>query len=739
MFSALNVFAVKKSRPRTKEALLGGPRKRRLVLEQLEVRHLLSVSITDLDFAAIRAAYPDLDLSDDMAEYNIIEVTGTTSNDDDLFAFSEAGLRAAIAKAGTTTANDLIVVRTTETQDTITLDGSELGINIDAKEFEGVTLVSFGTSNLMIDAAEGSRVFNISSGSTVALAGLMITNGKVAGDGGGIYNAGELTITNCTISGNSATYPGNSSSYRGGGIYNVGDLIVTGSTFSGNSAPMGGGIYNIGELIITDSMISENSAESGGGICNYYDMRVSDGVISYYNGILTMANCTVTENSATYGGGIYSYYGVLTVTESTVSGNTASSNGGGISCGGTLIVTNSTISDNSGGGISYSSINDGTFTMTGSTVSGNSGSEFGGIYAISGKQAVTITDCTISGNSAVSEGGGIRISGQLTIANSRITENSVSSGNGGGIYSAYSFSTYCRLVVTDCIISENSANNGGGISSSSDTLTVTNSTISNNSASWRGGGISGSGTITITNSMIIENSASSYSTSGGGIYCGGTLSIINSTISGNSASSGGGIYGGVLTVTNCTITGNSAYSGGGIYSEGNLTLYNTIIAKNSSDIRHYSGTLQGYNNLIGDGTGQTPLFNGVNGNLVGTAANPIDPGIAELTQQADGSWICGALLPESPAINTGSNEYAQGDTDIFGAPRIQGGAVNIGAAEGVWEPRQGVTYYVTSLEDAVGVDGVLTFREAFEAANRNIAVGNAPAGSYSEKDTIGHL
>ena|GEM_PF-6507586 len=317
-------------------------------------------------------------------------------------------------------------------------------------------------------------------------------------------------------------------------------------------------------------------------------------------------------------------------------------------------------------------------------------------------------------------------------------------GAGGGIYNSG------RLTVTDCTISGNAADwNGSGMGGGIGggifnlvfaTLTVMNSTISGNSADWGGGGIYNfSGTVTVTNSTISDN----WAVDGGGISnFDGELTLTNSTISGNFGVDGGGISStssATLTITNCTISDNN---GAGICQfnstpSGTLTLYNTIVAKNGySDIIFY-GTIQGSNNLIGNGTRPTAFVNGVDGNIVGTAENPIDPMIAEPIRQEDGSWIYGALLPGSPAINAGNNDYVRGDTDVLGQERIQNGTVNIGAIEGlILEPRPGVTYYVTSLEDAIGLEGVLTFREAFEAANGNIAVGNAPAGSYSEKDTI---
>jgi hypothetical protein len=85
--------------------------------------------------------------------------------------------------------------------------------------------------------------------------------------GGGIFNDGTLTVTNSTISDNSATGFGNNG---GGGIFNDGTLMVTNSTISGNSSSnLGGGIKTSGgsqggTLTVTNSTISGNSAHGSG-------------------------------------------------------------------------------------------------------------------------------------------------------------------------------------------------------------------------------------------------------------------------------------------------------------------------------------------------------------------------------------------------------------------------------------------------------------------------------------------
>jgi hypothetical protein len=92
------------------------------------------------------------------------------------------------------------------------------------------------------------RIFQIGTGADVTIDRLTIMNGNQnvsGGEGGGIdNNHATLTITNSTLSGNSAT--------AGGGINSDGEasgsatLTITKSTLSGNSATTGGGILNSG-------------------------------------------------------------------------------------------------------------------------------------------------------------------------------------------------------------------------------------------------------------------------------------------------------------------------------------------------------------------------------------------------------------------------------------------------------------------------------------------------------------
>ena len=140
---------------------------------------------------------------------------------------------------------------------------------------KSLTINGAGKDTTIIQAAASaavatSRVFNITSeNNDVVISDVTIRQGKasgsgLAGYGGGIYSSGfqnTLTLTNSTISGNSANY--------GGGIHNgQGSLTMTNSTVSDNSANYGGGISKStnGTLTVTNSTISGNQANYGAGI-----------------------------------------------------------------------------------------------------------------------------------------------------------------------------------------------------------------------------------------------------------------------------------------------------------------------------------------------------------------------------------------------------------------------------------------------------------------------------------------
>jgi hypothetical protein len=159
-----------------------------------------------------------------------------------------------------------------------------------------------------------------------------VTNGNASGgDGGGLFNlGGALTLTGCTLSGNSA--------YFGGGLYNIsgGTATLTDCTLSGNTASgdgggigTGGGGSNDGgdTVTLTDCTLSGNTA------------AIQGGAIEIGSGTATLTDCTLAGNSAHggTGGGILIFAGTATVTDCTLTGNTASGTGVGLAGAGGAI------------------------------------------------------------------------------------------------------------------------------------------------------------------------------------------------------------------------------------------------------------------------------------------------------------------------------------------------------------------------------------------------------------------
>jgi hypothetical protein len=244
---------------------------------------------------------------------------------------------------------------------------------------DNMTITGPGASKLTLSGNNSSRVFNISATTAqVTISGLTISGGSAA-YGGGIVNLGSLTISDSTLSANSATI-------SGGGICNIGGtLSVSGSSLSGNTASAcGGGLYNNGNLTLSSSTLSGNSGYQGGAVLN---ARV---------GTLTVSNSTLNDNSAHFGAGLWNR-GSLTVGGSALSGNTAAQSSGGIDNGGSLTVNNSTVAGNSAqyvGGLFNES---GTATLSNATLAQNNATiSVGGLDAYSG--VVLLHNTLVAGN-----------------------------------------------------------------------------------------------------------------------------------------------------------------------------------------------------------------------------------------------------------------------------------------------------------------------------------------------------
>jgi hypothetical protein len=265
------------------------------------------------------------------------------------------------AGAGQTTIGELDVsAGVSVTINGVTIDGDGFG----GQGESGIT--NAGTLTLKSSVVSGNQaaiagagILNLSTGTATVQDSTVTGNSAFLGSGGGILNAGTMSLQHSTVS-------HNGTGAAGGGIYNQGALTLQASTVSDNGAyGPGGGIANQGALTLQDSTVSDNLVccwDLGGG-----------GIYNGATGTTTLRNSTVSGNAASLfalvGGGI-SNHGTLTLRDSTVSANSAIERGGGIynSSTGTGTLSHSTVIDNTapvGPGI----FNDGgTMTIKDSTV-----------------------------------------------------------------------------------------------------------------------------------------------------------------------------------------------------------------------------------------------------------------------------------------------------------------------------------------------------------------------------------
>lgn len=223
--------------------------------------------------------------------------TGNDANNCQTAATACKTISAAISK---TSSNDTIIIAAGTYIEKLTIPRS-------------LALTGAGSAATIIDGSNTGRVVTIDTSIvTVHLNSLTIRNGNVGMlTGGGIYNAGTLTLANSVVRDNIA-------GSGGGGIINRGELtLVNTSVVSNTVSPnSGGGILNDDgkHLTVIASTISNNRGNGGSGILN--------GSASY----LAILNSTLSDNTnistgVTNGGGILNFSGTVVLTNTTIAAN----------------------------------------------------------------------------------------------------------------------------------------------------------------------------------------------------------------------------------------------------------------------------------------------------------------------------------------------------------------------------------------------------------------------------------
>lgn len=533
---------------------------------------------------------------------------------------------------------------------TITLGGTELSITDDVTinlDDDAVTIT--------IDAADLSRVFNINTAAgagsvqKVSIGGMVLKNGLSLTDGGAVLVAASTEVDFDGVSVSDSDAQGAAATNGGGGIYNAGTLSLTGGAVNSNTASgaagSGGGIFNAGTLTLDGVNVNLNSANrAGGGIeAIAGSLTTIKGSKIGFAATASTGGNTAGDNPGNGGGLHITGAGDAVITASEFRSNVAAREGGGVWNGsGTMTISMGTIisgntasgdaADDGGGGLFN---NGGTLNMTGGRVENNvangTAGSGGAVLGLGG--STTLTDVRIANNTANRAGGGIELAGAaaLTLDNVVLLQNNVgvapavaAPGNGGGLH----VSGTGTVDIEDSMITENlAALEGGGLwNQAGTTMTVDGSTVSSNTASGAaaddgGGGIfNNGGDLVVTDSRIENNVADGASGSGGGIHTlGGSVDITGSKINGNVAPRAGGAIEAsstaTVTLTSVTADDNTAGAvsstvvanpgnGGGIHVSGGVatvdvlqsTFSNNTAAKEGGGLWNFAGSTMNVTN-----------------------------------------------------------------------------------------------------------------------------------------------
>jgi CSLREA domain-containing protein len=307
-------------------------------------------------------------------------------------------LRAAIQEANADTA----------TADTITLPGGTYSIAIagnddtagagDLDLLGPTTVTGAGPASTFLDGGGIDRVFD-ARGASFTLSGVTVRNGIKSG----VSGVGELAISNSVFTQNANN--GNGTSGNGGAIEHrsgspFGQMTLTDVTVTGNSASTaGGGISEQSQGgTWTNVVVSGNTAgDDGGGV--FFQQNFAT---------LTILDSIVRDNVATGGdgGGIYagSTRSNLSLRRSELSGNDArggGANGGGLDSFAITALENVTVTGNSASGLNGRS---------------------GGV-AILAQIGHRLEHVTITGNSSPSPPAGLDVPSSTAIKNSIVVAN----------------------------------------------------------------------------------------------------------------------------------------------------------------------------------------------------------------------------------------------------------------------------------------------------------------------------
>ena len=530
---------------------------------------------------------------------------------------------------------------------------------------------NFWADQFTLSGEDAYRVFSVGDGVTATISGLAINDGY-APRGGGLLNAGHLTLNDVMVKGN-ATHngvngPSPTAGGQGGGIYNTGRLTMLSGTLRNNrtgsggvsssagtsaAGGRGGGLYNAGGVVVlTDVDIRENQAGDGGSS----DFSFSSvggaggaGGAIYSTGPLTLDDCHVALNDAGYGGrGGRGADATGSTNGGAGKAGGAGGHGGAIYSYSTLTITHSSFSSNTAGGGGAGG--DGGFAMDGV---GGAGGVGGAIYS---RRAMTISDSSFYNNRAGDGGWGNWGGGGVSGGNGGAGGNG---GRGGAVFIVSDTGTYPAHLIRVSMDSNIGGSGGpggfGGYAAS-------------NAGDGGNGGLGGhGGAIYNANpNFYPSNVVATYNSAGWGGDAGGPGGDGGAGGSGGQGGHGGGLINytpGVTRMSFTTFANNFSGSGGqnwsGTYAaDGRGGGVYVVASGGTSNVRVASSVL-GNNTRPTSGDGSDCYIQ--SGSVTSQGYNVVEASVncySSFSQSGDRRDVDTGLLAGSPYYLLGNESLA---------------------------------------------------------------------------------
>ncbi len=477
---------------------------------------------------------------------------------------------------------------------TVTLTGGALSID------STLSITGPGPGQLTISGDGSDRLIAVNPAAMAEISGLRLENGTINDLFGGaalVAVSSTVSLSNCEIANNAS----GSASYGGAISLNSSELTLDQCTLSGNtvaggmilrgsSNAFGAGVLAVNsQLTITDSTFQDNAADLYGG------------GLALVNSSASIASSNFEGNDALIGGAIsLGENSVLDMSASFVTGNTAYG-GGGLAVGSlsyALVTTTEIYNNNavySGGGalvgVGYAP------SMPLPEPSAGDAPFGGPSFSLNGPGQLLLEEAYIAFNSTTGSGGGLtaKYDSGVAIYSSGVRYNEaaapstpLSAGHwlqggmpgpeprGGGLAALND----AYIEAFDINLSVNySELGGGGFADNGGLLRLDSSIISDNTANLGGGLLAGAQDPPVT--PLDQPQLR------GGSYAGGTLEVVDSLIDGNEALNAGGIasaYGAAALIKYSTISNNRAefYGGGALAYESSLILASSLVQNNES-------------------------------------------------------------------------------------------------------------------------------------------------------------